>query len=89
MTTLLKALAKASGRSVETADGPGGGGVVRLVDPLGVAVNVHHGFAAVAPERFARPFPTMLRTRRFALTIRKRPERIAAMAAFTSRSGKR
>src|SRR5271166_3291841 len=43
----LNTLAKASGRSVETADGPGGGAVVRLVDPLGVAVSVHHGFAAV------------------------------------------
>ena len=62
----LKALAKASGRSVETADGPGGGAVVRLVDPLGVAVSVHHGFAAVAPE----PVRALPRTGRFALTIR-------------------
>ena len=53
----LKALAKASGRSVETADGPGGGAVVRLVDPLGVAVNVHHGFAAVAQEPVRAPIP--------------------------------
>ncbi len=64
----LKTLAKASGRSVEAAGGPGSGAVVRLVDPLGVAVSVHHGFAAAAPEPV--PFPTMPRTRRFALTIR-------------------
>jgi hypothetical protein len=53
----LKALAKASGRSVETADGPGGGAVVRLVHPLGVAVSIHHGFAAVAPEPVRAPIP--------------------------------
>ena len=53
----LKALAKASRRSVEAADGPGGGFVVRLVDPLGVAVSVHHGFAAVAPEPVRAPIP--------------------------------
>ena len=44
-------------RSVEQADGPGGGSVVRLVDPLGVAVSVHHGFAAVAPEPVRAPIP--------------------------------
>jgi Glyoxalase/Bleomycin resistance protein/Dioxygenase superfamily len=53
----LKALAKASGRSVETADAPGGGAVVRLVDPVGVAVSIHHGFAAVAPEPVRAPIP--------------------------------
>src|SRR5208337_4636731 len=36
----LKALAKTVSRPVEQADGPGGGAVVRLVDPLGVAVSV-------------------------------------------------
>jgi catechol 2,3-dioxygenase-like lactoylglutathione lyase family enzyme len=53
----LKMLARASGRSVETAKGPGGGSVVRLVDPLGVAISVHHGFAAVAPEPVRAPIP--------------------------------
>ena len=53
----LKALAKASRRSVEAADGPVGGSVVRLVDPRGVAVSVHHGFAAVAPEPVRAPIP--------------------------------
>ena len=53
----LKALAKATRRSVEAADGPGGGSVVRLVDPLGVAVSVHYGFAAVAPEPVRAPIP--------------------------------
>ena len=53
----LKTLAKASRRSVEAADGPGGGFVVRLVDPLGVAVSVHQGFAAVAPEPVRAPIP--------------------------------
>src|SRR5271157_353073 len=53
----LKTLAKASGRSVEQADGPGRGAVVRLVDPLGVAVSVHHGFAPVAPEPVRAPIP--------------------------------
>ena len=62
----LKALAKAVSLPVEQAVGPGGGSVVRLVDPLGVAVSVHHGFAAVRPEPVRRPFPTMPRTRRFA-----------------------
>ena len=59
----LNTLAKASGRSVETADGPGGGGaVVRLVDPLGVAVSVHHGFAAAEPLPVREPIPTTPRT---------------------------
>ena len=53
----LETLAKASRRSVEAADGPGGGFVVRLVDPLGVAVSVHHGFAPVAPEPVRAPIP--------------------------------
>jgi Glyoxalase/Bleomycin resistance protein/Dioxygenase superfamily len=53
----LKTLAKAVSRPVEQADGPGGGSVVRLVDPLGVAVSVHHGFAAVAPEPVRAPIP--------------------------------
>ena len=53
----LKALAKAVSLPVEQADGPGGGAVVRLVDPLGVAVSVHHGFAAVAPEPVRAPIP--------------------------------
>ena len=30
---------------------------MRLVDPLGVAVSVHHGFAAVAPEPVRAPIP--------------------------------
>ena len=51
----LNTLAKASGRSVEMADGPGGGAVVRLVDPQGVAVSIHHGFAAVAPQAVRAP----------------------------------
>ena len=53
----LKTLAKAVSRPVEQADGPGGGAVVRLVDPLGVAVSVHHGFATAAPEAVRAPIP--------------------------------
>jgi len=53
----LKALAKAVSLPVEQAVGPGGGSVVRLVDPLGVAVSVHHGFAAVRPEPVRAPIP--------------------------------
>src|SRR5271166_1790949 len=44
----LKVLAKAVSRPVEQADGPGGGSVVRLVDPLGGAVSVHHGFSTAS-----------------------------------------
>ena len=35
------------------------GAVVRLVDPLGVAVSVHHGFAAAEPLPVREPIPTM------------------------------
>ena len=48
----LQKLAKTFGRPVETADGPGGGSLVRLRDPEGIEVDVLHG---VGP---AKPLPT-------------------------------
>ena len=45
----LKKLSKAFGRPIETSDAPGGGAVVRLLDPLGVAVDVTHGFTRSEP----------------------------------------
>src|SRR5271165_4379429 len=41
----LQKLSKALGRPVEPSDAPGGGSVVHLHDPQGVAVDVMHGFA--------------------------------------------
>ena len=41
----LQKLAKAFGRPIELSDAPGGGSVVHLHDPQGVAVDVMHGFA--------------------------------------------
>jgi len=41
----LQKLAKTFGRPIETADGPGGGSLVRLRDPEGVEVDVLHGVA--------------------------------------------
>ena len=43
----LSALAKACGAAVEPFNGPEGGSVVRLRDPEGVTVHVHHGFAPI------------------------------------------
>ena len=69
----LKRLAKASGRSVEAADGPGGGAVVRLVDPLGVAISVHHGFAAAEPQPVREPIPYNAPSRTVRVNDTQRP----------------
>ena len=45
----LEKLAKAFGRRVEPSDAPGGGSIVRLLDPEGVAVDVMHGFKRSEP----------------------------------------
>jgi hypothetical protein len=42
----LRKLAKAFGKTIQSAQTPGGGFVVRLQDPEGVAVDVLHGFIA-------------------------------------------
>ncbi len=64
----LKALAKAVSRPVEQADGPGGGSVVRLVDHSASRSACIMASSRRRRSRFARPFLTMLRTRRFAST---------------------
>ena len=53
----LDALAKARGSSVEPFKGPGGGSVVRLRDPEGVAVAIHHGFAKFERQPIRPPIP--------------------------------
>ena len=53
----LDALAKARGSSVEPFKGPGGGSVVRLRDPEGVAVAIHHGFAKLERQPIRPPIP--------------------------------
>jgi hypothetical protein len=45
----LETLARKFGGRVERAKGPGGGSVVHLRDPEGVAVHVHHGFTLSEP----------------------------------------
>ncbi|MFN8643345.1 MAG: hypothetical protein U0802_17425 [Candidatus Binatia bacterium] len=45
----LGVLARATGSAVEDVAEPGGGRRVRLVDPNGIAIEVVHGMAAVAP----------------------------------------
>ena len=45
----LSALSKATGASIEIAQGPGGGQRVRLTDPDGLVVDVLHGEDRVAP----------------------------------------
>jgi len=69
----LKTLAKAVRLRVEQADGPGGGSVVRLVDPLGVGVSAHHGFAAVAPEPVRAPIPYNAPNRTVRINDTQRP----------------
>jgi hypothetical protein len=49
MAENLDTLARKFGGCVERADGPGGGSVVHLRDPEGVAVHVHHGFTPSEP----------------------------------------
>ena len=51
----LQRLSKTFSRPIERAAGPGGGSVVRLIDPEGVEVDVLHG---VAPSE---PLPTRAR----------------------------
>jgi len=53
----LEKLAKATGRPIEQDAAPGGGSVVRLTDPEGVAVHVLHGYrtAEQLPLRAAIP----------------------------------
>jgi catechol 2,3-dioxygenase-like lactoylglutathione lyase family enzyme len=51
----LDTLSRAFGCSVERADGPGGGSVVHLRDPEGVAVHVLHGFAPATPAPIRPP----------------------------------
>jgi catechol 2,3-dioxygenase-like lactoylglutathione lyase family enzyme len=53
----LQRLAKAARRPVETSDAPGGGSLVRLTDPDGVAVHVLHGqtLSQALPQRAAIP----------------------------------
>ena len=53
----LDALAKARGSSVEPFKGPGGGSVVRLRDPEGVAVAIHHGFTKLERQPIRPPIP--------------------------------
>ena len=45
----LERLSRAFGARIEQADGPGGGSVVHLRDPEGIAVDVLHCFAPSAP----------------------------------------
>ena len=49
----LERLSRVFGARIEPADGPGGGSVVRLRDPEGIAVDVLHGFepSALLPVR--------------------------------------
>ncbi len=51
----LERLSKASGRPIDTSDAPGGGFVVRLRDPQGVAVDVLHGFTRGQPTPTRAP----------------------------------
>lgn len=51
----LDTLARVFGTQVETAQGPGGGKVVRLTDPLGVKVEVLHGFTPSEPLPLRAP----------------------------------
>jgi len=53
----LERLSKAFGRPIETSDAPGGGSVVRLRDPEGVAVDVLHGFTRCKPMPTRPPIP--------------------------------
>ena len=53
----LDALAKARGSSVEPFKGPGCGSVVRLRDPEGVAVAIHHGFTKLERQPIRPPIP--------------------------------
>lgn len=53
----LDKLARAFNTRVETAHGPGGGKVVHLTDPLGVAVDVLHGFADCETLPLRAPIP--------------------------------
>jgi catechol 2,3-dioxygenase-like lactoylglutathione lyase family enzyme len=69
----LKRLANASGRPVEATDGPGGGSVVRLVDPQGVAVCAHHGFAAAEPQPVRDPIPHNAPSRTVRVNDTQRP----------------
>ena len=46
----LQILSNAFGRPIEKSDAPGGGSVVRLHDPEGVAVDAMHGFARREPS---------------------------------------
>ncbi len=53
----LERLSRAFGARVVPADGPGGGLVVHLRDPEGVAVDVLHGFEPSAPLPVRTPIP--------------------------------
>lgn len=53
----LQRLSKRFGRPIETSDAPGGGSVVRLRDPEGVAVDVLHGFTRRQPLPTRAPIP--------------------------------
>jgi catechol 2,3-dioxygenase-like lactoylglutathione lyase family enzyme len=69
----LKRLANVCGRPVEAADGSGGGSVVRLVDPQGVAVCAHHGFAAAEPQPVRDPILCNAPTRTVRVNDTQRP----------------
>ena len=62
----LQRLSKALGCPVERSTAPGGGSVVHLRDPEGVAVDVCTGSPRASRCRFAQPSCTTLRTRSFA-----------------------
>ncbi|WP_298283606.1 VOC family protein [Novosphingobium sp.] len=53
----LEALAHHEGVEIQALDTPGGGEVVRLLDPDGFAVEIVHGQAAVAPLAAPSPGP--------------------------------
>jgi len=53
----LEKLSKAFHRPIEASDAPGGGSVVRLRDPEGVAVDVLHGFTRCKPLPTRPPIP--------------------------------
>src|SRR5271166_2403296 len=55
--TDLERLSKAFSRPIETSDAPGGGSVVRLRDPEGVAVDVLHSFTRSEPLPIRAPIP--------------------------------
>jgi hypothetical protein len=70
----LERLSRAFGARIEQADGPGGGSVVHLRDPEGMAVDVLHGFAPSAPLPVRAPIPHNAPTQIVRINDTQRPK---------------